>query len=135
MKEFNKLRILPRDNLSKHDYIKRHFYQNEMTRKLYDSEEFSDDQLLYIFNNNTLKRLGFPLKRCGKKRRRQRKERIYCNPVFFDIVYKTMQKVWEQYTLSGLIDPFKNFVGYKDLQKIFILWIKSCGKEFTVYVD
>lgn len=48
MKEFNKLRILPRDNLSKHDYIKRYFYQNEMTRKLYDSEEFSDDQLLYI---------------------------------------------------------------------------------------
>ena len=37
MKEFNKLRILPRDNLSKHDYIKRYFYQNEMMRKLYDS--------------------------------------------------------------------------------------------------
>ena len=84
-------------------------------RKLYDSEEFSDDQLLYIFNNNTLKRLGFPLKRCGKKRRMQRKERIICNPVFFDIVYKTMEKVWEQYPLSGLIDTSKNFVDYKDL--------------------
>ena len=115
MKEFNKLRILPRDNLSKHDYIKRYFYQNEMMRKLYDSEEFSDDQLLYIFNNNTLKRLGFPLKRCGKKRRIQRKERIICNPVFFDIVYKTMEKVWEQYTLAGLIDPSKYFVDCKDL--------------------
>ena len=115
MKEFNKLRILPRDNLSKHDYIKRYFYQNEMTRKLYDSEEFSDDQLLSIFNNNTLKRLGFPLKRCGKKRRIQRKERIIRNPVFFDIVYKTMEKVWEQYTLEGLIDPSKNFVDCKDL--------------------
>ena len=124
MKEFNKLRILPRDNLSKHDYIKRYFYQNEMTRKLYDSEEFSDDQLLYIFNNNTLKRLGFPLKRCGKKRKRQRKERIICNPVFFDIVYKNYGKGFgEQYTLAGLIDPSKKFLL---IVKIFIWEIKIC---------
>nr|DAR44204.1 MAG TPA: hypothetical protein [Caudoviricetes sp.] len=115
MEEFNKLRILPRDNLSKHDYVKRYFYQNKLTKELYDSEEFSDDQLLYIFNNNTLKRLGFPVKRCGKKRRMQRKERIIRNPVFFDIVYKTTENVWEQYTLAGLIDPFKDFVDCKDL--------------------
>lgn len=40
MEEFNKLRILPRDNLSKHDYIKQYFYQNEMTRKLYEVKNF-----------------------------------------------------------------------------------------------
>lgn len=86
-----------------------------MTKELYDSEEFSDDELLYIFNNNTLKRLGFPLKRCGKKERIQRKEHIIRNPVFFDIVYKTMWRIYEQYTLDGLNDPLKQFVDYKDI--------------------
>lgn len=85
-----------------------------MTRKLYDSKEFSDDQLLYIFNNNTLKRLGFPLRRGGKKKRAQKRKRIMYNTVFFNIVYKTMENIWEQYTLAGLIDPFKQFIHYKE---------------------
>ena len=111
----NKLRILSRDNLSKHAYVKRHYYQNKLTKELYDSKEFSDDQLLYIFHNNTLKRLGFPLKRGGKKRRTQKRKRIICNPVFFDIVYKAMEEDWDLYMLKGLTDPFKNFVDYKDI--------------------
>ena len=115
MEEFNKLRILPRDNLSKHDYVKRYFYQNKLTKELYDSKEFSDDQLLYIFNNNTLKRLGFPLRRGGKKKRAQKRKRIMYNTVFFNIVYKNTEQIWEQYTLAGLIDPSKDFVDCKDL--------------------
>lgn len=96
MKEFNKLRILPRDNLSKHDYIKRYFYQNEMMRKLYDSEEFSDDQLLYIFNNNTLKGLVFLLSDVVRKEEYREKN------VLFVIRYSSISyiKLWKRFGSS-----------------------------------
>ena len=50
-----------------------------------------------------------------QEKKNAEEKRIICNPVFFDIVYKTMEKGWEQYTLAGLIDPSKNFVDCKDL--------------------
>lgn len=94
MQKDNKVKFLPRNGLSKHEYIKQYYYQNEFLRKMYDSGDFTDDELLYIFNNGTLRRLGFPMKRGGKKYRyRQRKKLV--DGRFFNILAEIVSKEWK----------------------------------------
>lgn len=59
--------------------------------------------------------MGFLLSDVARKEKCRGKNVLFAIRYFFDIVYKTMEKSWEQYTLAGLIDPSKNFVDCKDL--------------------
>lgn len=77
MQRENKIKLIPRNGLSKHEYIKQYYYQDESWRKLYDSGNFTDDELLYIFNNGTLRRLGFPMRRGGKKYRCEKRGELF----------------------------------------------------------
>lgn len=112
MQKDNKVKFLPRNGLSKHEYIKQYYYQNELLRKLYNSRNFTDDKLLYIFNNNTLKRLGFPMKRGGKKFRRKQKRNLF-GWRFFDILEKTISEKMLAKTLAD--EFFCDFVNVKNI--------------------
>lgn len=61
-------KFIPRNNLSKHDWIKAYFTQTEFFSKMYYSGHFTDDELLYFLKNNELKRLGFPMKHRRKNK-------------------------------------------------------------------
>ena len=77
-----KPKFIPRNNMSKHGWIKAYFTQTEFFSKIYNSGKFTDDDLLHFFPNNKLKRLGFPMKRGGKKKRRYKKYRLHMFNLF-----------------------------------------------------
>lgn len=112
MQKDNKVKVLPRNGLSKHEYIKQHYYQNELLRKLYDSGDFTDDELLYIFSNNKLRRLGFPMKRGGKKYRKRQRRKLF-DWRFFNILEETISERLEELTNNK---PFDNFVDIKNIK-------------------
>lgn len=66
--KYKRPKFIPRNNLSKHDWIKLYFTQTEFFSKMYYSGKFTDYDLLYFLPNNKLKRLGFPMKRGGKNK-------------------------------------------------------------------
>lgn len=101
-----------RSSLSKHEYVKKYYSQNELLRELYDSGDFTDDELLYIFNNNTLKRLGFPMKRGGKNFRNKQKRKLF-GWRFFDILEKTISEKMLAKTLAD--EFFCDFVNIKNI--------------------
>lgn len=91
MKRLNKIIIPQRNNLPKHEWVKLYYYQNEILKEIYDSGDFTDDELLYLFNNNTLKRLGFPMKRGGKRRKyKYRKFRKLMTWHLFNLIEETI---------------------------------------------
>ena len=108
----NKVRFLPRNKLPKHEYIKQYYYQNELLRKLYDSGDFTDDELLYIFSNNKLRRLSFPIKRGGKKCRQRQRRKLFdwrC----FNILEEIISERFEELANNN---PFDNFVDIKNIK-------------------
>lgn len=111
MRQENKVKFLPRNGLSKHEYIKQYYYQNELLRKLYDSGVFTDDELLYIFDNNKLKRLGFPMKRGGKKFRYKQWKKLF-DWRLFHILEETISERVERFVGNNF---FQNFVDIKDV--------------------
>lgn len=111
MQEENKVKFFPRNGLSKHEYIKQYYYQNELLRKLYDSGDFTDDELLYIFDNNKLKRLGFPMKRGGKKFRYKQWKKLF-DWRFFHILEETISERFEELTNNK---PFDDFVDVRNI--------------------
>lgn len=112
MQKDNKVKFLPRNGLSKHEYIKQYYYQNELLRKLYDSGDFTDDELLYIFNNGTLRRLGFPMKRGGKKFRHRQRKKLF-DWRFFNALEEIISERFEELINNK---PFDNFVDIKNIK-------------------
>ena len=107
------MKILPRDNLSLHDYVKRHYYQHEVYKKLYDTGDFTDYELMYIFPNNVLRRLGFPIKH-GKKKRRIINRKIY-GWQLFNIIDETIDNVLCRAEIFTNSDWYNKFVSYEDI--------------------
>ena len=112
MQKDNKVKFLPRNGLSKHEYIKQYYYQNEFLRKMYDSGDFTDDELLYIFNNGTLRRLGFPMKRGGKKYKQRQRRKLF-DWRYFNILEEIISERLEESTNNK---PFDNFVDIKNIK-------------------
>lgn len=115
-----KSKIVPRNNLSKHEWIKLYFTQTEFLSEIYHSGQFTDDELLYFFPNNKLKRLGFPMKRGGKNKK-YKKLRIH-NTHFFNIIDETIKEKLCNYQYQK--EFFDKFVTVKDLE----LWDKNIYK-------
>lgn len=90
MKYKIKPKFIPRNNLSKHEWVKTYFTQTEQLSKIYCSGKFTDDDLLYYLPNNKLKRLGFPMKRGGKNKR-YKKYRMH-DFYLFNILEETIEK-------------------------------------------
>ena len=106
----NQIKIFPRNGLSKHDYIKRHYSQNKFLKDLYDSNSYTDDELLYIFKNNTLKKLGFPMKRGGRKYKGKQYCKIFVNTTSFNI----LDNIINDMLTSKMEERFEDFVAFKD---------------------
>ena len=89
--KYKRPKFIPRNNLSKHDWIKAYFTQTEFFSKIYHSGKFTDDDLLYLFPNNKLKHLGFPMKRGGKNKK-YKKYRIHSFKLF-NILEETIEEL------------------------------------------
>ena len=108
--KYNKLKFIPRNNMTKHEWVKAYFTQTEYLSKIYYSGQFTDDDLLYYLPNNKLKRLGFPMKRGGKNKR-YKKYKIH-NFRLYDIIEEIIEEI-----LSTEQNKFFNkFVDIKDLK-------------------
>ena len=108
------MKILPRDNLSLHDYVKRHYYQHEVYKRLYDSGDFTDYELMYIFPNNVLRRLGFPMKH-GRNKHCEYYRRIH-DWQFFNIIEDTIEDIFNSVEPFGDKKWFNKFVPYKNIR-------------------
>lgn len=95
---------------------------NRLLRELYTRNNFSVDELLYLFPNNKLKLAGIAMKRGGSKKKKKIKMILYSQPTFNiieDIIEETLCKDWKE-------DPwFNKFVSFKDL---------SLGEPNTFYI-
>lgn len=45
--------------------------KNRLLKELYERKNFNNEELLYLFSNNKLKRNGLPMKRGGKKKEKK----------------------------------------------------------------
>lgn len=97
---------------NKHEWIKAYFTQTEFLSKIYYSGDFTDNDLLYYFTNNKLKRLGFPMKRGGKNKR-YKKWRIH-KTHFFNIIKEIIEERLCNYQYQE--EFFNKFVDINDLQ-------------------
>ena len=86
--------------------------KNRLLKELYERKNFSNEELLYLFSNNKLKRNGFPMKRGGSKKRKQKLKILRSQPMFNiieDIIEETIRKEWKE-------DPwFNKFVEFKNM--------------------
>ena len=110
--KYKRPKFIPRNNLSKHDWIKLYFTQTEFFSKMYHSGQFTDDDLLYFLPNNKLKRLGFPMKRGGKNKR-IKKYRLH-NFDFCNIVEDIIEERLCTYQYQK--EFFNKFVSINDLK-------------------
>ena len=108
--KYKRPKFIPRNNLSKHDWIKAYFTQTEFLSKIYHSGKFTDDDLLYFFPNNKLKRLGFPMKRGGKNKR-IKKYKLHRFNLFNILEEIIKERLYNQYQKEF----FNKFVTVNDL--------------------
>lgn len=121
MKRLNKIIIPPRNNLSKHEWVKLYYSQNEILKEIYDSGDFIDDELLYLFNNNTLKRLGFPMKRGGKRRKYKYRKLMtwHLFNIIEEIIDNTLHKEWINNNFFNRFVDFNQLkIGDENIYKI-----------------
>ena len=104
-------KFIPRNNLSKHDRIKLYFTKTEFLSKIYYSGKFTDDDLLYFMPNNELKRLGFPMRRKGKNKRKKQ-HRLYWFHLF-----NMIEEIIEEFLIYQYQKEFFNrFAPVDDLE-------------------
>ena len=86
--------------------------KNRLLKELYERNNFSNEELLYLFTNNKLKRNGLQMKRGGSKKKKEKLKIIRSQPLFNiieDIIEETICKDWKENSL------FNKFVDYRDL--------------------
>ena len=85
--------------------------KNRLLKELYERNNFSNEELLYLFPNNKLKRNGLPMKRGGSKKKKLKVRILRSQPMFNiieDIVEETLCKSWkEDFWFNKFVD-FKN---------------------------
>lgn len=85
--------------------------KNRLLKELYERNNFSNEELLYLFPNNKLKRNGLPMKRGGSKKKKLKVRILRSQPMFNiieDIVEETLCKSWkEDHWFNKFVD-FKN---------------------------
>ena len=97
----------------KHEWIKVYFTQTEFLSKIYCSGNFTDNDLLYYFPNNKLKRLGFPMKRGGKNKRYKKLKINEFN--LFKLLEETIEERLRNFQFQE--EFFDKFVTAKDLER------------------
>ena len=97
--------------------------KNCLLKELYERNNFSNEELLYLFPNNKLKRNGLPMKRGSSKKRKQKVKILRSQPFFNiieDVIEETLCKSWKE-------DPwFNKFVEFKNV---------TIGEPNTFYIE
>lgn len=96
--------------------------KNRLLKELYERKNFNNEELLYLFSNNKLKRNGLPMKRGGSKKRKCKLKIIHSQPMFNiieDIIEETLCKSWKENSW------YNKFVDFKDV---------SLGEKNTFYM-
>ena len=86
--------------------------KNRLLKELYERNNFSNKELLYLFPNNKLKRNGLPMKRGGSKKKKKIRKILRSQPFFNiieDVIEETLCKSWKE-------DPwFDKFIDFKNV--------------------
>lgn len=96
--------------------------KNRLLKELYERNNFSNEELLYLFPNNKLKRFGLPMKKGGAKKKRKKRQMLRSQPMF-----NIIEDVIEDLLNKSHLDKFFNqFVDYRYL---------NIGEENVFYVS
>lgn len=86
--------------------------KNRLLKELYERNNFSNEELLYLFPNNKLKRNGLPMKRGGKKKKKMKIKILRSQSLFNileDVIEETICSKWKCNYF------FNKFVDFKDI--------------------
>ena len=110
--------------------------QYSLLRELYERKSFSNEELLYLFPNNKLKRYGLPMKRGGSKKKREKRKIIRSWHVF-NIIEDLVDDIFDKYENQPF---FNEFVEFKDVcvgdTKIFYVsdYEDKCKRVIDSYI-
>ena len=86
--------------------------KHSLLRELYERKCFSNEELLYLFPNNKLKRNGLPLKRGGSKKKKKIRRMLH-DKRFFNIIEDIVDDILASKFESNQF--FNEFVDVKDV--------------------
>ena len=85
--------------------------KNRLLKELYERNNFSNEEILYLFPNNKLKHNGLPMKKGGRKKKEKlkiiRSQHLF--NIIEDIIEETICKDWKENAW------FNKFVDYREL--------------------
>lgn len=84
--------------------------KNRLLKELYERNNFSNEELLYLFPNNKLKRFGLPMKKGGSKKKQIKRNIIRSQPLFNiieDIIDDTLRN--QDYLENKFFEQFVDF--------------------------
>lgn len=84
--------------------------KNRLLKELYERNNFSNEELLYLFPNNKLKRFGLPMKKGGSKKKRKKRNILRSQPLFNiieDIIDDTLRN--QDYLENKFFEQFVDF--------------------------
>lgn len=85
--------------------------KNWLIKEFYERKNFSNEELLYLFPNNKLKRFGLPMKRGGSKKKRLKRQMIRSQQTFNiieDVIEDSLRKYIENKFFNQFVD-FREF--------------------------
>lgn len=87
--------------------------KNWVIKEFYERKNFSNEELLYLFPNNKLKRFGLPMKKGGLKKKRIKRQMIRSQHLF-NIIEDVFEDTLGQYVENEF---FQKFVDFRDIDK------------------
>lgn len=85
--------------------------KNWLIKEFYERKNFSNEELLYLFPNNKLKRNGLPMKKGGSKKKREKRKIIRSQHLFNvieDVIDEIICSKWQDNSFFGEFVEFKN---------------------------
>lgn len=100
--------------------------KNRLLKELYIRKKFSNEELLYLFPNNKLKRFGLPMKKGGSKKKQTKRQMIRSQHLFNileDIIEDTLgnQDYIENKFFGRFVDISDLKVDNKTNTKVFLV--------------
>lgn len=93
--------------------------KNTLLKELYERKNFSNEELLYLFPNNKLKRNGLPLKKGGSKKKKKIRKMLR-NQHLFNIIEDTIDNILGHQSQNEFFNKFVDFNGlYSEKSNIF----------------
>lgn len=105
MTKFEKIDLFLQQEISKRP-------KHSLLKELYEHKNFSNEELLYLFPNNKLKRFGLPMKRGGSKKKKKMRQKLFDQRLFNIIEDMIDDILTKQLTTNSF---FQEFVEVKNV--------------------